>query len=226
MRTHQEIRPPWSKDPRPGLAAFIAGIALAGFIALNAAILFFPAFQSTDARVSATLREIALPGLDPLARSLTFLGSATVMTALTAIGAVWLYVRGSRSEAGLLVATMVIGTAVGSMLKLLIERGRPGLEAARIPIPDSYSFPSGHALAAFLFFGVVAFLVFILADSARVKLAGGLVCTLLALGVAFSRVYLGVHYLGDVIASWMLGSALLVGATSSYVTWVTREQRG
>lgn len=226
MRMQQDIKPPWSKDPTPGVAVLVGGAALAGFITLTAAILFFPAFQSVDAHVSAAMRAIELPGLEPVAGLFTFLGSALAMTILTVIGTGWLLVRRRRAEATLLAATMALGTALGSMLKLLIERGRPGLEAARIPVPESYSFPSGHALAAVLFFGVVAFLIFILAEGTRLKFAGVSLCALLALGVALSRVYLGVHYLGDVMASWMLGSALLVGAIAAYVTWVTREQRG
>jgi undecaprenyl-diphosphatase len=215
---------PWSRDPTPGIAVVIAGIALVGFLLMTAAVLFFPAFQTLDARITSVMREASAPGSDALARSLTFLGDTWVMVALTVLGATWLLARGRRAEAVLLTATMIIGTAAGALLKELVERARPGLEMARIPVPDSYSFPSGHALAAFLYFGIVAFLFFIMARSARLKLWGWFVCSALAFGVALSRVYLGVHYLGDIIASWMLGSAFLLVAVLVYVWWVTREQ--
>jgi len=217
---------PWSRDPTPGIAVAIAGIALVGFLLMTAAVLFFPAFQTVDARITGVMRDAAAPGTDALARSLTFLGDSWVMAALTVLGATWLLVRGRRAEAVLLTATMVIGTTAGNLLKQLVERARPGLEIARIPVPDSYSFPSGHALAAFLYFGIAAFLFFIMARSARLKLWGWFVCSALAFGVALSRVYLGVHYLGDIIASWMLGSAFLLAAVLIYVWWVTREQAG
>lgn len=218
------ITQPWSRSPAPGISVFIATIALLGFLSLTAAVLFFPAFQATDARLSDVLRNLSFPGLESAALVLTFLGSGLAMSVLTLAVMGFLLSRGRPAEAALLGATMVIGTVLGSVLKTVIERARPGFDLARIPVPESYSFPSGHALAAFLFFGVLAFLVFILAPSARVKLIGGLVCSLLVAGVAFSRVYLGVHYLGDVIASWMLGSALLVVAIAMYVGWATREQ--
>ncbi len=207
----------------PGIAVVVVGIALACLLLLTAAVLFFPAFQEFDARISAAIREVSVPGLEALATTLTRLGDTWSMFALTVLGAGWLAMRGRRAEAVLLGATMALGTATGAILKRVVERARPGLEVARIPIPDSYSFPSGHALASFLFFGVAALLFFVMARSTRVKLWGWLVCALLALGVALSRVYLGVHYFGDIIASWMLGSAFLVIAVAAYVWWVTRE---
>lgn len=215
---------PWSRDPAPGIAVLVAGIALAGLVALTAGVLFFPAFQDLDARISDTLRGVDSSVLEALALSLSLLGSRWVMAALTVAGVLGLLVRGNRSSAALLAGTMVIGTAAGSVLKEVVERARPGLEVARIPVPETYSFPSGHALAAFLFFGIVAFLFFVLADSVRVKLWAWLVCSLLAFGVALSRVYLGVHYLGDIIASWMLGSVFLMVAVGGHVLWVTRKR--
>ncbi|MBE0417301.1 MAG: phosphatase PAP2 family protein [Coriobacteriia bacterium] len=215
---------PWSRNPAPGIAVVITGIALAGLLALTAALLFFPAFQDIDARISEAMRGVGLPAAKALARAFSFLGSGWVMAALTVLGSFWLLVRGRRAEAVLLAATMVLGTMAGNTLKEVVERARPGLEVARIPIPESYSFPSGHALAAFLYFGIVAFLFFVLARSVPVKLWAWLGCSLLAFGVAISRVYLGVHYLGDIIASWMLGSAFLLVAVGVYVWWVTRKR--
>jgi undecaprenyl-diphosphatase len=215
---------PWSRDPTPGIAVAIAGIALVGFLVLTTAVLFFPAFQTIDARITGVMRDVSAPSADALARSLTFLGDTWVMVALTVLGAAWLLIRGHRVEAVLLAAVMVIGPAVGALLKGFVERARPGLEVARIPVPESYSFPSGHALAAFLFFGIVAFLIFVMARTSRLKLWGWFVCSALAFGVALSRVYLGVHYVGDIIASWMLGSAFLLAAVLAYVWWVTRDR--
>jgi undecaprenyl-diphosphatase len=219
-----ESAQPWSRDPTPGIAVIIIGVALAGFLLLTAALIFFPAFQEVDARISEAMRSTALPGLETLALGLTFLGSGWVMAVLTVAGALWLLLVGRRAEATLLAGTMVLGTATGAILKEVVERARPGLEVARIPVPESYSFPSGHALAALLFFGIAAFLFFVLARSVRVKIWALLACWALAFGVALSRVYLGVHFVGDIIASWMLGCAFILVAIGIYVWWVTRQR--
>lgn len=214
---------PWSRDPTPGIAVVVTGALLALLILFTASILFFPAFQEFDARLSAGIRGAGSVLLEPIARALTFIGDRWTITFLTVAATAWLIARRKRAEGVLLAATMVIGTSAGWALKELIERARPGIEYARIPVPESYSFPSGHALSTFLFFGILAFLVFTHARTPRVKFRAWALCTLLALGVALARVYLGVHYLGDVIASWMLGSAFLTAFAGAYVWWVTRD---
>lgn len=214
---------PWSRDPTPGIAVAIVGLVLTVLVVFTASILFFPAFQAFDARLSGAVRGVEFAPLEAIARALTFLGARLTMAALSVVAVGWLLLRRKRPEGVLLGATMVLGTAAGWLLKGVVERARPGIEYARIPIPETYSFPSGHALLSFLFFGMVAFLFFTHARTPRVKIRAVLICTLLALGVALSRVYLGVHYLGDVIASWMLGSALLTAFAGAYVWWVTRD---
>jgi len=215
---------PWSRDPVPGIAVLVTGVAAVLFLGMTAAILFFPAFQEIDKRVSGAVRSVDVPGLVAIAEFLTALGGSAVMMSLTVAGVAFLLVKRWRAEAVLLAITMVAGTAAGSALKQLIDRARPGIEVARIPVPESYSFPSGHALTAFLFFGILAFLFFVLAREVSVKFVGIIACTLLGIGVALSRVYLGVHFLGDVIASWLLGSAFLTAFVGGYVWWVTRRE--
>ncbi len=215
---------PWSRDPVPGIAVLGAGIAVVLFVGMTAAILFFPAFQDIDERISGVVRDVHVPGFVAVAEFLTTLGSGVVMAALTVAGVAFLLLKRWRAEAVLLALTMAAGTAAGSVLKQVIDRARPGIEVARIPVPETYSFPSGHALSAFLFFGIVAFLFFVRAREVGVKFGGVIACTLLALGVALSRVYLGVHFLGDVIASWLLGSAFLTAFAGGYVWWVTRRE--
>ncbi len=215
---------PWSRNPTPGIAVLVVGIAAALFLGMTAAILFFPAFQDIDERISGAIRSVEAPGFVTIAEFFTTLGSGVVMASLTVVGVAVLLLKRWPAEAILLALTMAVGTTAGSVLKQLIDRARPGIEVARIPVPESYSFPSGHALAALLFFGILAFLAFVRAREVSVKFGGIVACTILALGVALSRVYLGVHFLGDVIASWLLGSALLTAFAGGYVWWVTRRE--
>lgn len=202
----------------------VAIAALAAFLALTIAVLFSPAFQALDVRASAALRDLSVPAIDVLARILTFIGNPWPMTVLTISGAVWLLLVGRRGEALLLAATMALGSGTGAIIKRLVERARPDAELARIPLPESFSFPSGHALSSMLFFGTAALFIVVLARSSRFRLWGPIVCAALAIGIALSRVYLGVHYLGDIIASWMLGSALLAVTAEAYALWVRRAK--
>jgi undecaprenyl-diphosphatase len=132
------------------------------------------------------------------------------MAALTTLTAGILWWRERRIEAVFILVAVLGGELVGLAFKEVFMRVRPLIEHARIPMPESYSFPSGHALAALLYFASLAFVTLI--DERRLQISVAIVggCALAAITIALSRVYLGVHYLGDIVGAWLLGSAWLV----------------
>ncbi|MGB4592372.1 MAG: phosphatase PAP2 family protein [Coriobacteriia bacterium] len=213
------VRESWRRDPRYGALVIVFGLALAGFIALAIMATLTPSFVRLDRAVSGAIRSIANPVMDPIAVGFTILGGVTAMSILTLGGATWLWLRGRRDEAILFFTTVAFGSALGHGLKLLVGRARPALEFARISVPDSYSFPSGHALASFLFFGTIVFLLVTVEQKVPLRLRAVVtaLCVLIAVSISLSRVYLGVHYLGDVIGGWLLGSAIMTATVGYYV---------
>ncbi|MDA3937569.1 MAG: phosphatase PAP2 family protein [Actinomycetota bacterium] len=205
----------------PGLLAMLFTFAMAGFALLVAAVLLYPAFIHWDERLSRAFSEMSVPGFEEFLRALTHMGDTWTMVGLTIAVSLYLLARRMRLEALLLSATVGLGAALGWFFKLIVQRARPGLEYAHVPLPDSYSFPSGHALATFLFFGVIVFLMMLNARSPRVRYGVTAICIGLAALVAVSRVYLGVHWFGDIIASWMLGSAWMVVTVAVYFRYST-----
>ena len=100
------------------------------------------------------------------------------------------------------------GMLLDALLKVAFHRARPTLSSLAAVL-HTYSFPSGHVMAATLIYGVsAAYLITRLAAWHFKVLAVLVACSLVAV-VAFSRVYLGVHYLSDVLA-----------AASAGVTWL------
>lgn len=98
-------------------------------------------------------------------------------------------------------------------LKVLVDRGRPSVEAALIAQPWSASFPSGHAFGSALLVGLALWVANRMdvgtAVTRRLLAAAGVVMVVL---VGVSRVYLGVHWASDVLAGWAL-AAVWLGAT-------------
>src|SRR5574340_848156 len=209
----------WQRDLRWGVLVIVAGVGLAGFAALAAAIVLAPGFVRFDMAASAAIRAIRIPGLERVALFVTDAGSFWPMVVLTLVTTVFLYLRGRRTSAATLALAVASGSLFGALLKLVFARVRPALEFARIPLPSDYSFPSGHALSSVLFFGSVAFLILIHEKRLGRAVAGVALCLIAALAIAFSRVYLGVHYLGDVVGAWLLGTAWLALVVMVSARW-------
>lgn len=202
-------RESWQRDPRVGVLVIVAGIAFTAFVVLGVALLAFPAWVRVDMAVSEAIRSIQIPGLRAFCTYATRLGDFWPMVLLTCAAAALLFLRGKRTSAATLVLAVLSGSAFGAALKLLFARARPALEVARIPLPETYSFPSGHALTSLLFFGTLAFLVLLHEKRLRRAIVVAVLCAIAALTIALARVYLGVHYLGDVVGSWLLGAGWL-----------------
>jgi undecaprenyl-diphosphatase len=126
---------------------------------------------------------------------------------------------------------LIVIAAAGSLLmtiagKQLIGRTRPALTDAIPPYEHSASFPSGHALNSVVIAGVVAYLVILRLKSPRSRLLTVILAAAFALTMGLSRVYLGHHWLTDVLAAWALGAAwlaLVITAHRLYLT--TRTHR-
>jgi membrane-associated phospholipid phosphatase len=116
-----------------------------------------------------------------------------------------------------LVCTVPGGMAVNVLMKLTFERARPVFEQPLVTL-HTYSFPSGHASGATLFYGFLACLLVrhVASSGKRIGIVAG--ATLMVVAVCFSRVYLGAHYLTDVlagVAEGLAGLAVCITAVSS-----------
>ncbi len=147
--------------------------------------------------------------LTEVAVNFTSLGSAPVVSVGVAV--VVLYcIAASRPRFALAMLGTPLAFLLCTLVKLIVHRPRP--TEALILVPSTFAFPSGHAAAATSLFLTMALLAAKgerRLGPRRVIIAAGLG---IALMVAWSRVYLGVHYFSDVVGGMLLGLAATVGA--------------
>lgn len=141
------------------------------------------------------------------AQWITLAGSAKVWGPGLAIAIAGFWIAGDRRPVLALGIVMAGATLLDNGLKVAFHRVRP--EAFFGALPDTYSFPSGHALFSLCFYGALAL---IFAKHLRSKFSQRVLwigAALLVLCIGASRVYLGVHYPTDVLAGYLAGGAWL-----------------
>jgi undecaprenyl-diphosphatase len=142
----------------------------------------------------------ASPGLTRAMIALSFVGGDGL--AIAAVVAVGIFLRFRWRRAALWLVTTIAGAIVLSVtLKYAYHRPRPAPFFGALP--HTYSFPSGHALFSFCFYGVLAGLLAHRTRSPLLRILIWISAALLVAGIGFSRIYLGVHYPSDVIAGYL-----------------------
>jgi undecaprenyl-diphosphatase len=174
-------------------------------------------FDSMAGDPVRALRTPTLTSFFYLCTLLANTGTVVFITTVTIIALAW---RRRFADALLVFVVVAGGQLLGTLAKNLVVRQRPPASAALISLPGTYAFPSGHALAAVLLYGVLAFLTVraLHSSGARIAVAGCAIALIALVGV--SRVYLGVHWPSDVVAAWLLGSAWLAVCCAVYLSQV------
>jgi membrane-associated phospholipid phosphatase len=102
---------------------------------------------------------------------------------------------------------LIVSSLTNSILKILIARPRP-FNLALIQA-NNYSFPSGHAMSAIVFYGFLIYFTYLLIQKFWLKCLIILLFIVIILAIGFSRIYLGVHYPSDIIGGYLVGLSCL-----------------
>jgi len=149
---------------------------------------------------------VANPGLTGFWGTITSLGNIFLVVLVAVIVGVILFIRKNWWRLLALFLGVAIGQAVLNILKLIFQKPRPKTEMYVF----SSSFPSGHVFSATVIYGFCIYLTFRFINNATVKWIVATLLALLILLIGFSRVYLGVHWLSDVLAGYATGFAWLL----------------
>lgn len=175
-----------------------------------------------DVELARWLHRHATPGLTRVMLFITHwhgMAGAAVMALLLAA---YFYVR--KQPYWLLAELFVVpgGMLLNVLLKYVFQRARPSFEEPLLTL-STYSFPSGHTANAALLYGLIGCWLWTRHGGfgARAAIVAS-ACTMVAL-VGFTRMYLGVHYLSDVLAAAAAGAAWLAVCVTAVST--LRRQR-
>ena len=186
----------------PRLLAGIAVLVLAGWAAGEVWVASIGGAETDFMRDLAAERS---QGLVEVARVLTWLGSLWVLAPVAVIIGILLVRAGLVVEAAGLAVGLLGAVLIADLTKGLVSRPRPPVE--HLQKVSSSSFPSTHATQASAFWFSLVLALRAAGARPRAIAAGAAAATLVAAIVAWSRVYLGVHYPSDVVAGLALGSA-------------------
>ncbi|HZA17507.1 MAG TPA: phosphatase PAP2 family protein [Pseudonocardiaceae bacterium] len=143
----------------------------------------------------------------------------TIIASVVTIAMVWRWRSGTPLILMLIaVAGSLAMTTVG---KAIVGRARPPLTAAIPPYEYAFSFPSGHALNSTVIAGMVAYLLLRRLRSRWARAGTVIAAIAWAFAMGLSRVFLGHHWLTDVIFAWLLGAAWLALVITSHRLFLT-----
>jgi membrane-associated phospholipid phosphatase len=199
------------------LAAFLLAVPFAGLLALVDT--HWRPLEELDKDTTTSLNNYVLDHrvfVRPL-QATSYVFHAWVFRSIIVVLVVWLVYRGARRLAAWAATTIVVGGLIGLALKVVIDRPRPALETPIAHAPGG-SFPSGHAMTAAVGSAVIVMVLLpVLRGGWRVVAWAVAIVVTLASGIC--RVALGVHYVSDVLAGWVLGVAVVAATAAAFEMW-------
>ena len=204
MRVGQEVQ---ALPRRLTRLLYLLFAALGAFVVLAAGYEHDP-LATVDREVAEWI-EASLPEVfEWAARPFSWLGGWVGLTVLGIVAGLLLIRERAWLDLAFFLTAFVGSQLIVLVLKEWFDRARPDVGSA-VPLPESASFPSGHATAGAASLGALAVLVAERLPNARARAWLWSVVIVLGVAVGLSRNALNVHYVTDVLAGWCLGVAWL-----------------
>ena len=161
--------------------------------------------------------------LTTILKIVTFFGEAKLLIPVGILGsAIGFFFFKDNKRTVCFAGNLILIAGMNWAIKHVIQRPRPD-ESLRLVTEDGYSYPSGHAMVTTAFYGLIIFFVY---NNVKNKLLRNLICIALSLLIVlidFSRVYLGVHYVTDVLSGSLISIAYLIVATTIAKKYIFKD---
>lgn len=138
-------------------------------------------------------------------KCITFLADAKLIAFLCLV--LLILIANKRIPIAIIINMLIMWALIG-ILKRTFKRERPNIK--RLVNEKGYSYPSGHTMTATIFYGFNIFLIILSNLIMPLKISLIIALSILILLIGYTRIYLGVHYLSDVIGALLFGSSYLL----------------
>ncbi|MEO5910409.1 MAG: phosphatase PAP2 family protein [Pelobium sp.] len=164
--------------------------------------------QGFDDFIVSSIIKYRSERLTILMKTVTTIGDIFGYLFLVTMMALFFYLRKRWRTALQVALVLVLASGLNVFLKFIISRPRPIIN--RIANAGFYSFPSGHAMSAIVFYGFIAYLSIALIKKRGVKSLIIMLCASMVAIIGISRIYLGVHFPSDILAGYLAGISWLM----------------
>lgn len=190
---------------RENLTRIILFLCVISFLLLAKNIFTHETFAWDSKGQEFISKYLVKDNITPIVKGITWFGGAIALLLITFL--LWIGIK--NKKIGISIgANLVINTTLNQALKTILHRPRP--EGFRIIKETGYSFPSGHSMVSMAFYGYLIYLIYKHIKNKYLKCFLITTLSLLIFLIGVSRVYLGVHYISDVIAGFVISIAYLI----------------
>ena len=197
-------KPKFSRNEK--LLTLVCAVFLVAFLFFT---FFRGNFNSFDLQVNGWISSIQTRPLTIVNEGFAFVFDTTSLVILSLAIASYLFFKNRRAQGLFLLGVMGGEALTISIVKNLVESPRP---TDGLMFSSGFSFPSGHTAGSIVFCGTIAFFVWQHWKSVSARASIGTGVTVISSCVGFSRIYLNVHWVSDIIGAGMLGVFWLSGA--------------
>lgn len=162
------------------------------------------------------------PSSTSVLRAATDVGSPGVVGSVAVAAGVLLLWRGRRGEAVLMIAAAVTASVGVTVSKHVVGVSRPPL-STRLVAETNASFPSGHVMGTLVVYGLLAALVCRSMVRRWLRVLLRFAAAMVVAGISVTRLYLGVHWLSDIVGALLLGGALLLAFVAVHAVLIGRR---
>ena len=176
-------------------------------------------FTALETDVYTALAQCINPALTNIMIVITNLGSTA---AIIIIVLVLLALPFTRIRFGVPAAVnAILSSILNNGLKILIARDRPDI--LRLVAEKGYGFPSGHTMNSAALYAIIIFIVFRQTKSKKIRISILIYGIIATFFIGVSRIYLGVHNTGDILAGWIMGVTVALLVDTAYAAILQKK---